>query len=322
MLRETKVENGLVRGLPGTDPRITVYKGIPFAAPPVGENRWRAPQPAKDWDGVLEANSFGPISYQDRPAMGTDIYCREWHVDPDIKLSEDCLYLNIWTPAKKTDEKLPVLVWYFGGGFQWGYTAEMEFNGEQLAKRGIVVVSVAYRLNCFGFLAHPDITKEAPQKPSNFGLLDQQAGLHWVYRNIAAFGGNPEHITISGQSAGGGSTMHQLVNKDNRHIVKGAAVISGIIRPQSVDADIFKPLDLAKAENLGKEFFDSLGVSSLEEARALTTEEVFNGYSKFITDRPRMFPLRDGYFCTGDPVEQFIERDCADVPVMAGNTSD
>ena len=104
MLRETKVENGLVRGLPGTDPRITVYKGLPFAAPPVGENRWRAPQPAKDWDGVLEANSFGPISYQDRPAMGTDIYCREWHVDPEIKLREDCLYLNIWTPAKKTDE--------------------------------------------------------------------------------------------------------------------------------------------------------------------------------------------------------------------------
>ena len=110
MIRETKVENGLVRGFPATDPRITVFKGIPFAAPPVGENRWRAPQPAKDWDGVLEAKSFGPISYQDRPGMGTDIYCREWHVDPDIELSEDCLYLNIWTPAKKTDEKLPVLV--------------------------------------------------------------------------------------------------------------------------------------------------------------------------------------------------------------------
>ena len=322
MIRETKVENGLVRGFPATDPRITVFKGIPFAAPPVGENRWRAPQPAKDWDGVLEAKSFGPISYQDRPGMGTDIYCREWHVDPDIELSEDCLYLNIWTPAKKTDEKLPVLVWYFGGGFQWGYTAEMEFNGEQLAKRGIVVVSVAYRLNCFGFLAHPDITKEAPDKPSNFGLLDQQAGLHWVYRNIAAFGGNPEQITIAGQSAGGGSTMHQLVNKDNRHIVKGAAVISGIIRPQSVDADIFRPLDLEKAENLGKAFFDSLGVSSLKEARALSQEEIFEGYNKFIQDHPRMFPLRDGHFCTGDPVEQFMNRDCADVPVMAGNTTD
>ena len=322
MLRETKVENGFVRGLAGTNPRITVYRGIPFAAPPVGENRWRAPQPAKDWEGTLEAFDFAPISVQDRPGMGTDIYCREWHVDPGIYINEDCLYLNVWTPAKKADEKLPVLVWFFGGGFQWGYTAEMEFNGEQLAKRGVIVVSVNYRLNCFGFLAHPDITKEAPEKPSNFGLLDQQAGLHWVYRNIAAFGGDPERITIAGQSAGGASTMHQLVNKDNRHIVKGAAVISGIIKPASVDADIFKPLNLEKAEALGKEFFASLGVSTLEEARALSQEEVFSGYNKFVADHPRMFPIQDGFFCTGDPVEQFIARDCADVPVIAGNTSD
>ena len=197
MLRETKTENGKVRGLAGTDPRITVFRGIPFAAPPVGKNRWRAPQPCENWDGVLEAYDFAPISVQDRPAMGTDIYCREWHVDKDISMKEDNLYLNIWTPAKEADEKLPVLVWFFGGGFQWGYTAEMEFNGEQLAKRGIIVVSVNYRLNCFGFLAHPEITAEAPDAPGNFGLLDQKAGLNWVYRNIAAFGGNPERISIA-----------------------------------------------------------------------------------------------------------------------------
>ena len=158
MLRQTKVENGEVRGLPGTNPRITVYKGIPFAAPPVGENRWRAPQSAKNWEGVLDAYKFGPISVQDTPGIGDDIYCRDWHVDPEIPMGEDCLYLNVWTPAKKTDEKLPVLIWYFGGGFQWGYTAEMEFDGEQLAKRGIIVVSINYRLQCFGFLSHPEIT--------------------------------------------------------------------------------------------------------------------------------------------------------------------
>ena len=167
MLRETEVKNGKVRGIAGNDPRVTVYKGIPFAAPPVGRNRWRAPQPCPDWEGLLDACRFGPISVQDQPAVGEDIYCREWHVDKDIPMDEDCLYLNVWTPALSRDEKLPVLVWYFGGAFQWGYTAEMEFNGERLARRGIVVVSVNYRLAALGFLAHPEITKEAPDAPAN-----------------------------------------------------------------------------------------------------------------------------------------------------------
>ena len=212
MLREATVKNGKLKGLPSADPRVTVYKGIPFAEPPVGDLRWREPQPCKDWEGVKEAYEFAPISVQDQPAVGTDIYCREWHVDPDIKMNEDCLYLNVWTPAKSLDEKLPVLVWFFGGGFQWGYTAEMEFDGERLARRGIIVVSVNYRLASLGFLSHPEITASNPSYPSNFGLLDQQAGLKWVYENIAAFGGDPENITIAGQSAGGGSVLNQMTN--------------------------------------------------------------------------------------------------------------
>ncbi len=322
MLRETTVKSGKVRGLAGTNPKITVYRGIPFAKAPVGENRWRAPQPAQDWEGTLDAYDFGPISYQDRPAMGTDLYCREWHVDKDIKMSEDCLYLNIWTPANEKDEKLPVLVWFFGGAFQWGYTAEMEFNGEELAKRGVIVVSVGYRLNCFGFMAHPEVTKEAPTAPANFGLLDQQAGLKWVYENIAAFGGNPDQITIAGQSAGGSSVMHQLTNKDSAKYLKGAIVLSGIIRLANPDADIFRPLNLEKAEQLGAEFIKSLGVSSLEEARKLSTEEVFQGYNRFVADHPRMFPIQDGFFCESDPVQLFADRKCANVPVIAGNTTD
>ena len=197
MLRTTTIKNGRVCGHPGNDPRITVYKGIPFAAPPVGENRWRAPQPVSDWDGIFDAADFGPISVQDTPGLGTDLYCREWHVDPEIPMDEDCLYLNIWTPAKSIDEKLPVLVWYFGGGFQWGYTSEMEFNGEALAKRGIIVVSIAYRLGCFGYLASSEISKESPDAPSNFGLLDQKAGLHWVYDNIKAFDGDPSDLVLA-----------------------------------------------------------------------------------------------------------------------------
>ncbi len=199
MLRMVRVENGLVRGLPAADPRITSFKGIPFAAPPVGENRWKAPQPAKDWEGVLEAFEFAPISMQAKTALDpNNIYTREWHVDPDIPMSEDCLYLNVWTPARNGDERLPVFVWFFGGGFQVGYTSEMEFDGERIARRGIVVVTVNYRLNSFGFLCHPEITAESPDAPGNFGLLDQQAALRWVKRNIAAFGGDPDNITIGG----------------------------------------------------------------------------------------------------------------------------
>ncbi len=197
MLRTAKTENGLVRGLPAADPRVTSFKGIPFAAPPVGENRFRAPQPCQNWEGTLDAYRFAPISIQDTPGLGTDIYCREWHVDPETPMSEDCLYLNVWTNAKTTGDKLPVLVWFFGGAFQWGYPSEMEFDGERIARRGVIVVTVNYRLNLFGFLAHPELTKEQPDAPTNFGLLDQQAGIKWVIRNIKEFGGDPENITIS-----------------------------------------------------------------------------------------------------------------------------
>ncbi len=322
MLRETRVENGAVRGLPGTNPRITVYKGIPFAAPPVGENRWRAPQPAKNWDGVYEAYKFGPISVQDTPGLGDDIYCRDWHVDPEIPMSEDCLYLNVWTPAKKTDEKLPVLIWYFGGGFQWGYTAEMEFDGEQLAKRGIIVVSVNYRLQCYGFLAHPEITAEAPDAPGNFGLLDQRFGLEWVYRNISAFGGDPENITIMGQSAGGGSVLQQYTNKKNYDKIKGAIILSGMMRASKLNEDIFSPISLAEAEKRGKDFFDFLGVKSLEEARKIETFELRARYAEYVSDHPRMFPIEDGQFCTGNPIEMIVAGNCTDAPILSGNTSD
>ena len=173
MIRTAATQNGLVRGIEAADPRITAFKGIPFAAPPVGENRWRAPQPCENWEGIRDASRFAPISVQDTPGLGNDVYCREWHVDPEIPMSEDCLYLNIWTGAGSAEEKQPVLVWFFGGALQWGYTSEMEFDGERLARRGVVVVTVNYRINVFGFMAHPQLTKEQPDAPANFGLLVQ-----------------------------------------------------------------------------------------------------------------------------------------------------
>jgi len=332
MLREVSVEGGRLRGIPSADPRVTVFKGVPFAAPPVGKNRWRAPQPVEPWEGVKEAYTFAPISIQDQPGVGTDVYCKEWHVDKDIPMDEDCLYLNVWTPANSADEKLPVLVWYFGGAFQWGYTPEMEFDGERLARRGIIVVSVNYRLAVMGFMAHPEITKDNPDKPANFGLLDQQAGLHWVYRNIAAFGGDPEKITIAGQSAGGGSTLQQLTCEDNKDIVKGAVIFSGMIKMDGMPGDIFTPLNLQQAEKKGEEFFDFIGVKSLEEARQIDAFKLRDLYAEFSPmnfgpDSPpqmdkKMFPIKDGKHYLDDPVNRLIEGQCPDVPIITGYTSD
>lgn len=321
MLREVTVENGRIRGVASADPRVTAFKGIPFAAPPVGENRWRAPRPAENWEGTRLCQEFAPISVQDRPGVGNDLYCREWHVDPDIPMDEDCLYLNVWTGARSADEKLPVLVWYFGGGFQWGYTSEMEFDGERLARRGVVVVSVNYRLAALGFLAHPDITKESPETPGNFGLLDQKAGLDWVVRNIAAFGGDPDRITIAGQSAGGASTMEQLTCRENFDKIKGAAIFSGMIR-DTRNIDPLTPKSLREAEQLGVEFFRFLGVKTLDEARKLDAFFIRDRYAKYAEKNPRFFAINDGKVYTGDPYTDYIDNEMPDVPVMAGYTSD
>ena len=181
MLRIVDTKCGKIEGLPAADPRITSFKGIPFAKPPVGNLRFHAPVPVEKWEGTLQAYKFGPIAVQPTPCYDpNDLYCREWSVDKDIPMSEDCLYLNVWTPANKADEKLPVYVWIYGGGFQTGFTAEMEFDGERIARRGIVVVTLCYRLNMFGFMCHPEITSENPEGPANFGLLDQRMAMQWV----------------------------------------------------------------------------------------------------------------------------------------------
>lgn len=322
MIRITKTENGYLRGIEAADPRITAFKGIPFAAPPVGENRWRAPQPCRNWDGIRDAFRFAPISVQDVPGIGDNIYCREWHVDPDIDMDEDCLYLNVWTGAQNTEEKQPVLVWFYGGALQWGYPAEMEFDGERLARRGIVVVTVNYRINVFGFMAHPQITHKQPDAPANFGSLDQQAGLKWVIRNISAFGGDPENITIAGQSAGGGSVLSQMACGGNKGLFQRAVIMSGMIRSPYQEESIGIPQPLHEAENNGVRFLEFLGVDSIEEARGLDAFYIRDKYAEYTQRFPRMATVEDGRFCTGDPLVLFLEGECVDVPVMAGNTQD
>ncbi len=322
MIREATIKNGKVRGMAGNNARVTAFKGIPFAAPPVGDNRWRAPKPVKDWDGVLDAFTFAPISVQDQPGVGTDIYCKEWHVDSEIPMDEDCLYLNVWTNASSTEDRLPVLVWFFGGAFQWGYTAEMEFCGENIAKRGVVVVSVNYRLASLGFLAHPELTRENPDAPSNFGILDQLAGLKWVKENIKAFGGDSENVTIAGQSAGGGSVLTHLTSPLSRGYFNKAVIFSGIIRNPYMKDDIITPSPIEDKEKLGVEFFEFLGVKTLAEARALDALFIRDKYAEFAQKHPRFVPNIDGVLTPVEPFAAFLQGKSADVPLLAGNTED
>lgn len=320
MIRRVKVENGWVRGLPAADPRITSYKGIPFADKPIGQNRWRAPQPCPDWEGELFAADFGPIAMQANCAGDPmkDIYAREWAVDAELPMSEDCLYLNVWAPADGR-KNMPVYVWYFGGGLQVGNTTEMEFDGERIARRGIVVVTVGYRLNCFGFLCHPEITAEAPEAPANFGFLDQQFATRWVKRNIAAFGGDPENITIGGQSAGGMSVLAQMTHLPNEGLFQRAIVQSGtFVQPYGANMGM-APRTLAEAEEQGVRFFEALGVKTLAEARALD--------ARTVEDVSLSWPWGcwkeavDGVFSTYPSNEWYLHTDRIHCPVLLGQTS-
>lgn len=325
MLRETIVKNGRLAGIPAADPRITVYKGVPFAAPPVGDRRWRPPQPACDWEGVLNADRFGPISMQPTPGLAEDgpgaLYDKEWHVDSKVPMSEDCLYLNVWTPAKSKDEKLPVMFWIFGGGLQVGYPSEMEFDGERFARRGVVFVSVNYRLNVFGFFSHPELTAENPDGPTNLGLLDQLAGLKWVKENISAFGGDPENVTVFGQSAGAGSTMAHLASPMSRDFFHKAIPQSGggLLRGFSHGHP-----DLAEAEALGKRFFDFLGVSGLKEAREIDAKTLLNKGLEFPVEEGRRANFNvvlDGVFLTLSPKDAVMKGELNPVPILTGSTA-
>ena len=320
MLRQTITENGAVRGVPCTDPLITVYRGIPFAAPPVGENRWRVPQPAENWEGVRDCSTFAPAAVQQIAGVDfQNMYVKEfWSAWPDM--SEDCLYLNIWTPAKAADEKLPVMVWIHGGGMQCGYSYEPEFDGVGIARRGVVLVSIPYRVGVFGYLAHPELTAETGGVGcTNFGLYDQRCALEWVKRNIAAFGGDPDCITIFGQSAGGRSVLFQLTTPLNapglfhRAINQsGGGIGGGAMRHYPT---------LSEAEAAGEEFFDYIGVKSLAEARALDTETLRQKGVAFC-EKHRWGVSIDGHFVPEDPNALLCAGKRLPVPLMCGFTKD
>ncbi|HEY4966275.1 MAG TPA: carboxylesterase family protein, partial [Puia sp.] len=245
-----KTANGILEGVQVSG--ISMFKGVPFAQPPLGELRWKEPQPVKNWEGIRKADHFAARAMQ-LPVF-SDMQFRSDGV------SEDCLYLNIWTPAKTGKEELPVLVYFYGGGFIAGDGSEYRYDGESMARRGIVSVTVNYRLGIFGFMAHPELTKESTHHASgNYGLMDQTEALRWIHRNIAAFGGNPDHITIAGESAGSFSVSAQVVSPLPRNLFAAAIGESGSLIG-------FKPLNtLKESEKLGQQFADSLGAHSIKE---------------------------------------------------------
>jgi para-nitrobenzyl esterase len=305
-----KVANGVLEGTGRQKSGVRMFKGIPFAEPPVGDLRWKPPQPAKNWKSVREAKNFGPR-------------CMQHFIFDDMKfrsdgVSEDCLYLNVWTPAKSGRKKLPVLVYFYGGGFIAGDGSELRYDGESMATRGIVVVTLNYRLGPFGFLSHPELTKESPENASgNYGLMDQAAALQWVNKNISTFGGDPQKVTIAGESAGSFSVSAQMISPLSKNLFRGAIGESGSVLATPTTSRVVK---LAEAEKTGVRFAEALGATSLKELRALTTEQIQTETS---TAWKWYFPMTvDGYFFTESPLKTYTEGRQAKVPLLVGWNSE
>lgn len=302
---QVQVEGGTIQGTVTED--LTIYKGIPFAAPPVGDLRWKAPQPVEAWEGVKQTTEYAPA-----PMQGGN---------PPSGKSEDCLYLNVWTPAKSADEKLPVMVWIYGGGFSFGSTSAPVHDGENLARKGVILVSIAYRVGQIGFLAHPELSAESPNGVSgNYGLLDQIAGLQWVQNNIEAFGGNPDNVTIFGESAGGISVSMLCASPLAKGLFHKAISQSGgsfgPTRPTTYPGENMKTLE--QAEQDGIKYLEKFGVSSIDELRKVDAEKLIpEGWTM-----PGSWPVVDGYVIPDDQYKLYEAGKYNDVPVLIGYNSD
>ncbi len=305
----TAIDSGVVVGARQDD--VAVYRGIPFAAPPVGALRWRAPQPVERWKGERPASHFAA------PCM--QVPGRSF--DTELPPGEDCLYLNVWTPAgMKRGAKLPVLVWIHGGAFRAGGTSDPRIAGELLARKGIVVVTVAYRIGVFGFFSHPALSAESGRGISgNYGLLDQIAALGWVQRNVGAFGGDPRKVTIGGMSAGAISAAMLAAAPDARG--KFRAIISmsgGSFAPPRSPAEAGENMEpLVQSERHGVEFARVLGAPDLAALRAIPAERLLAANGQGVS-----WPVIDGVVVPGDEYQLFQAGRIADVPLLAGTTSD
>jgi para-nitrobenzyl esterase len=303
-----RITGGEVKG--SVTEGISTFKGIPFAAPPIGDLRWKAPSPVPAWTGIKVADSFGLACMQTPGQMGNA-----------ANVGEDCLYLNVWTPAKTPGEKIPVIVWIYGGGFSGGSTSVPMYDGMNFAKKGVVLVSVAYRVGPFGFLAHPELSRESGKGSGDYGLEDMIAGLKWVKENIAGFGGDPSKVTIFGHSAGGMAVSMLAASPVTKGLFNRAICMSGAS---------FAPLQLSNqagagmgiptlkvAEARGEEFLKKMGAADIKAARALTAEEI----QKSIAGGG-FRPVADGYIIPNDLYSLYQAGRFNVTPILVGNTSD
>lgn len=302
---QVRTEAGSVQGSTSTDGKVQIFKGVPYAAPPVGALRWKEPQPMPSWQGVRKTTDFGARCMQGN-VFGDMVF-------RDTAPSEDCLYLNVWTPKASAGAKLPVMVWIYGGGFQAGATSEPRQDGERLAHKGVVVVSMNYRLGIFGFFSHPELTKESPHHASgNYGLLDQAAALQWVRKNIAAFGGDPQNVTIFGESAGSFSVSALMASPTSKALIHRAIGESGAFFGRTLSA---KPL--AESEQDGVKFGASIGADTLQKLRTMSSQETLDAASKD-KNAFRFGPNIDGYFFPESPSEIFAKGNQAHIALLAG----
>lgn len=297
-----KTDAGTLRGTFDPKAQVSVFKGIPFAAPPVGDLRWREPQPVQPWAGERDASNFG-MSAMQRVHGDSLPWTSEYLVQNEV--SEDCLYLNVWTPEPGPKVLRPVLVFVHGGGFVEGSGEVPMYDGTALAKKGLVLVTFNYRLGALGFMAHPDLTKESSHQSSgNYGLMDQIAALHWVQKNIQAFGGDPQRVTLWGQSAGAASVGALLASPQAKGLFQRAIANSGLGIPG------FAAKPLREAEEEGLRFAASHHASSLQALRALPAKELVGGFASSV--------LVDGWVLPKAPNQENLEGGGSDVPVMTG----
>jgi para-nitrobenzyl esterase len=301
-----RVESGLLEGVSSSVAGVRVFKGIPYAAPPVGDLRWRPPQPPAKWEGVRKADKFSDSCAQNL-ARSHNPWTAEFMAQNQA--GEDCLCLNVWTAVKSDSERRPVFVWIHGGAFTEGSGEVAVYDGAELAKKGLVVVTINYRLGVFGFLTHPELTKESSQNASgNYGLLDVVAALQWAQKNIAAFGGDPQRVTIAGQSAGA-SAVHALTASPlakglfHRAIAESGSGIGRRMR------------SLAETENEGVKFAESKGAHSIRELRAMSAKDLTGGGMRF-------GPVVDGWFLPADITAIFAQEKQNDAPMLTGLTAD
>ncbi len=313
--------SGLLSGVPGRDASITVFKGVPFAAPPVGELRWKAPQPVIPWQGVRKADQFGNLCPQSQPQGANNA------------MGEDCLHLNVWTGASSGSERRPVFVWIYGGGFSGGSGSSPQFDGENLARKGLVVVTFNYRLGALGFLATPELSKESGHNASgNYGLLDDIAALQWVQKNIAVFGGDPSRVTIGGQSAGAGSVGFLAMSPLTKGLFHRAIAESHARHPRDLELRYLSVShrQLKTAEQAGVKFALERGAKSLQELRALPWQTLLEGsdvpddavYTGSTAKPPLFRPVVDGWVVPANYTETFARGMQNDVVYLAGSNLD